>query len=270
LAGIAVLFALVTPARGAANEITIPKGTALELVLLDSLGTRTAKVGDKFRTRLVRALYIDGQPALTMDTVVEGRVTLVKSPHDGGLSGVIGVEFVGLGPAGGHAADIHGKLTSLRQDDRRRMVELAPKVSTGRHIDVVFIGRSSAERASTLVGDDLAEAWSHSGLSPTDVEIAAGTQVTMELAEPLTAPLAALGVAAPPDVRYIYVSPGMVASAQRALSERKYYDGEADGQLGAATRYAIIRFQLDREQVATGDLDEATLRLLGVPPSPRL
>jgi hypothetical protein len=273
LAGMAVL-ALVTPALAAAPGITIPKGTALELVLLDRLGTVTAKVGDKFRTRLARALYVDGQPALPKDTLVEGRVVLVKSPRDGGLSGVIGVEFVSLRPAGGHATDIHGKLTSLRQDDRRRMVELAPKVSTGRHIDVVFIGRSSAGRASTLVGDDLAEAWSHSGLSPTDVEIAAGTQVAMELDEPVMAPPAmtppaVMGVTAASDVQYIYVSPGTVASAQQALSERKYYDGEADGQLGVATRYAIIRFQLDHEQVATGDLDEATLPLLGLPPSPR-
>jgi hypothetical protein len=269
LTGIAGLFALVAPAFAAVPEITIPKGTAVELVLLDSLGTRTAKVGDKFRTRLVRALYVDGQPALPKDTVVEGRVVLVKSPREGGLSGVIGVEFVSLRPAGGHASAIHGKLTSLRQDDRRRMVELAPKVSTGRRIDVVFIGRTSAGRASTLVGDDLAEAWSHSGLSPSDVEIAAGTQVAMELAESLTAPPAVIGVAAASDVQYIYVSPGTVASAQQALSERKYYAGEADGQLDVATRYAIIRFQLDHEQVAAGNLDDDTLRLLGLPPSPQ-
>ena len=132
--------------------------------------------------------------------MVKGRVALVKAPRDGDISGVIGVEFVSLQPPGGGAKDILGKLTSLRQDDRRRMVELAPKVSTGRHIDVVFIGRSTAGHASTLVGDDLAEAWSH---------------------------------------------------------------------LGAATRYAIIRFQLDQEQVATGDLDGETLRLLGLPPPSR-
>jgi hypothetical protein len=244
-------------------------------VFLDGLGTRTAKVGDTFRTRLVRALYVDGQPALPYGTVVEGRVVLVKSPRAGGLSGVIGVEFVSLRPAGAQAKDIHGKLTSLRQDDRRRMVELAPKVSTGRHIDVVFIGRSSAKRASTLVGDNLAETWSHSGLSPTEVEIAAGTQIAMELDAPVVAPPARTGVAASPDVqyidgRYIYVAPGTVASAQQALTERKYYDGEADGELGAATRNAIIRFQLDNEQVAAGDLDEETLRLLGLPPPPRL
>jgi len=263
------LLALVTPALAGAEAITIPTGTAVELALVDRLATRTAKVGDTFRTRLIRTLYVDGQPALPEGTVVEGRVVLVKAPRDGGLSGVIGVEFVSLRPAGGHTKGIRGKLTSLRQDDRRRMVELAPRVSTGRHIDVVFIGRSTAGRASTLVGDDLAEAWSHSGLSPTDVEIAAGTQVAMELAEPLTVPPAVMRVAAASGVRRIYVSSGTVAAAQQALSERKYYGGEADGQLGAPTRIAIMRFQLDHEQVATGDLDEETLQLLGLPPPQR-
>jgi Putative peptidoglycan binding domain len=131
---------------------------------------------------------------------------------------------------------------------------------------VVFIGRSTAGRASTLVGDNLAEAWSHSGLSPIDVELAAGTQVAMELDEPLTVPAPAMGVAAASDVQHIFVSAGTVARAQQALSERKYYGGEADGQLDAATRNAIIRFQLDHEQLATGDLDEETLHLLGLPP----
>jgi peptidoglycan hydrolase-like protein with peptidoglycan-binding domain len=88
----------------------------------------------------------------------------------------------------------------------------------------------------------------------------------MELAEPLTVSPAAMGKVAAPDVQYIYVSSGTVAGAQQALSERKYYGGEADGQLGAPTRIAIIRFQLDHERVATGDLDEGTLQLLGLPP----
>lgn len=264
LASLAGLLALVTSALAASPEITLPAGTSMELVLQDRLGTRTAKVGDTFRTRLVRALYVDGQPALPRNSVVEGRVALVKSPRHGGVSGVIGVEFVSLWPPGGKAMEIHGKLTSLRQDDRKRMVELAPKVSTGRHIDVVFIGRSTAGHVSTLVGDNLAEDWSRSGLSSTDVEIAAGTQIAMELAEPVTTPSTATGEDAASDVQHIYVSAGTVAKAQQALNERKYYNGEADGQLGFATRNAIIRFQLDQEQVATGDLDRETLRLLGL------
>jgi len=36
------------------------------------------------------------------------------------------------------------------------------------------------------------------------------------------------------------------------------------GSVSGATRQAIIRFQLDHEQLPTGDLDEETLRLLGV------
>lgn len=264
LAVMAGLFAWVTPVFAGSPEITLPTGTSLELVMVDRLGTRSAKVGDAFRAKLVRALYVDGQPALPKDSVAEGRVVLCKSPREGAVSGVIGVEFVSVRPPGGKKIPIHGKLTSLRQDDRRKMVELAPKVSTGSHIDVVFIGHTTAGHVSTLVGNDLAEDWSHSGLSATNVEIAAGTRVAMEIAEPLTATSVAMAVVAPSDVQYIYVAPSIVTKAQQALSERKYYNGEADGRLLFATRNAIVRFQLENDQVATGDLDEGTLRLLGV------
>jgi peptidoglycan hydrolase-like protein with peptidoglycan-binding domain len=139
-------------------------------------------------------------------------------------------------------------------------------VSTGRKIDTVFIGQSSQGRASTLVGDDLAKDYSESGLGQAEVTVAAGTQITMELAEALELP-AATRSAADPRVRHIRVAQAWVAAAQHALTERNYYHGPIDGQLGpitGATRQAIIRFQLDQRQLATGDLDEETLRLLDV------
>ena len=65
--GYAGLFALLTAVAAAAEGITIPKGTAVELTLMDGLSTRTAKVGDKFRTSLVRDLYVDGEPTLSRE-----------------------------------------------------------------------------------------------------------------------------------------------------------------------------------------------------------
>jgi len=260
------LFTLAAPVQSTAEGLTIPKGTSIDLILQDGLGTRSAKVGDTFHAKLIPAICIDGHPALPEGTVVEGRVELVKSLREGALTGVIGVKFVRLQRPGAEPQGIDAKLTSLRQDDRRRVVELAANVSTGREIEVVLIGRSTLGRASTLVGDDLAQGFSRSGLGPAEVEIAAGTQITMELDEPVTVPAAASGVVVSSDVRCIHVSTATVTATQRALRERKYYGGPDDGQLGAATRYAIIRFQLDHDQLATGDLDVETLRLLKLQP----
>jgi hypothetical protein len=261
------IVALCATALAAADEMTIPKGTSVELILQDGLSTRTTKVGDVFRATVVPAIDIDDQPVLAEGTVVTGKVELVKSIRHGHLTGVIGVKFTHIQLPGAKGRSIEGVLTSWRQDDRRRLVELAPLVSTGRKIDTVFIGQSSAGRASTLVGDDLAEGYSNSGLGAAEATVTPGTQITMEFAEPLTAPPAARRAAANPKVRQIRVGHASVAAAQQALTERNYYHGDVDGQLGSvtgATRQAIIRFQLDHEQVPTGDLDEETLRLLGV------
>lgn len=265
LAAIAAgLLTLAAPARSTAEGLTIPAGTSIDLILQDALSTRTAKVGDTFRAKLIPAICIDGQPALPEGTLVEGRVELVKSLREGALTGVIGVKFVRLQLPGAESHGIDAKLTSLRHDDRRRFVELAPKVSTGRKIDAVLIGKSTLGRASTLVGDDLAQGYSRSGLGASEVEIAAGTQVTMELDGPVTVPASVFVASA--DVRCIHVSPTTVTAAQRALREAKYYGGPDDGQLDAATRVAIVRFQLDHDQLATGDLDVETLRLLKLRP----
>ena len=124
----------------------------------------------------------------------------------------------------------------------------------------------------TLVGDDVAEDYSNSGLGAREATIIAGTQITMELAEALSPGPVAPRTAQNLKVRRIRVAHASVAAAQRALAERKYYAGQVDGQLGSGyglTRQAIVRFQLDHGQTPTGDLDEETLGLLDVKLSAR-
>ena len=270
LAGVvAALLALVAPGSAAAAAITIPRGTAVDLVLENVLSSRTARVGDPFHATLAQALFIDGQLALPESTVVEGRVMFVASLRDGARSGLIGVKFVRLTLRGGGEPkrEIDAKLTSLRQDDRRRLVGFVPGVAAAGRVEVFLIGRSRQAdgRAHTLVGDGSLERIARSGVSETEVEVSAGTMVSMEFNEPLTVPRAAARALDAAE-RRIFVSPETVAAAQRELRERKRYRGEADGQLDADTRHAIILFQLDHQQEATGDLDEPTLRLLGLAP----
>lgn len=270
LAGIvAALLALVAPGLAAAADITIPRGTTVDLVLENVLSSRTARVGDPFHATLAQALFIDGQLALPESTVVEGRVVGVASRRDGARSGLMGVKFVRLTLRGGEPKrEIDAKLTSLRQDDRRHLVGFVPGVAADGRVEVFLIGRSNQAdgRAHTLVGDGSLERYARSGVSETEVEVSAGTLVSMEFNEPLTLPRAATRALDASEMRRIFVSPEMVAAAQRELRERRRYRGEADGQLDADTRHAIILFQLDHQQEATGDLDEPTLRLLGLAP----
>jgi hypothetical protein len=256
----------------AADTATIPTGTSIDLALQTGLDTRTAKVGDTFRATVVPPIHVDDYVVLPEGSVVVGKVELVRSIRHGELTGVIGVKFTHMQLPGGEERSLSGELTSLRQDDRRRLVEFAPEVSTGRRLDTVFIGQSSQGRASTLVGDDLAKEYSESGLGQGEATVAAGTQITMELAEELELPAVMQTAAANRQARHIRVATGWVAAAQQALTEKNYYEGPIDGRLGTitgATRQAIIRFQLDQRQLATGDLDAETLRLLDVKPPAR-
>jgi len=261
----------LTGALAAASGVTIPKGTAIDLVLVNGLDSRTAKSGDPFSATLARALYVDGQAALAQGTTVKGHVDTVKSLRNGARSGFLRVKFDHIVLPGAFETAIDGNLTSLRQDDRRRIVELAPKVSTGRKVDVVLIGSTSKAdaRAHTLVGDDLAQDYSLTALSETEVDVAAGSLLSMEFDAALTVSALDVRGATANEARRIHVASATVAAAQRALRQLNYYSGEADGMLGTATRNAIVRFQLDRDQVATGDLDEDTLKLLELPVSPQ-
>jgi hypothetical protein len=135
----------------------------VDLILENGLSTATAKVGDTFRARVPRADDTEA-PALPPGTVVLGKVDRVMSPRTGHLTGVIGVKFTSVQLPSGREQSIRGVLTSLRQDDRRPVVELAPRVTTGWTVETVFISHSSEGRASTLVGTG-AEDFARSGLA---------------------------------------------------------------------------------------------------------
>lgn len=63
----------------------------------------------------------------------------------------------------------------------------------------------------------------------------------------------------------------LLSKAQRELRARKFYVGSVDGRLSNATAAAIKKFQATRGIDATGQLNEETIRALGLrstPPEP--
>src|SRR5687768_11592637 len=88
---VAVLVMVASAGMAADATLTVPKGTAVDLLLSEPLTSRTAVVGDAFHATLARALYVEGQPALAAGTEVLGVVDVVKSLNDGARSGFVGV-----------------------------------------------------------------------------------------------------------------------------------------------------------------------------------
>src|SRR5689334_15446371 len=93
LAGLGLL-ALLCTISAKADDIVIPRGTPIDVLIENALSSRTAKVGDELRATLVRSVWVDGRLALAAGTVVEGRVDAVESRADGSRSGFVGVKFV--------------------------------------------------------------------------------------------------------------------------------------------------------------------------------
>jgi hypothetical protein len=272
----AALFALalpvLSPAASIAAQVTLPKGTTLVVRTETPFSSRTAKKGDTFRAATVGGLWVDGRLAVPAGSPVSGEIKVVKSAAEGAKSAALAVKFEDL-TVGGHRHDIEGVLTSLKHDDRTKILELYPKATTGRKVEVILIGSGTEPdlKASTLVGltgedrSDLAEEWAPSGLGPSVVDVAAGTLLTIQMDSPVTVDAAATGPRGAGD-RSISVAPATVKAAQEALKARGLYAGPASGELDQPTRNAIARFQIDRKLSATGDLDEQALVALQLTP----
>jgi len=252
-----------------AKDLTIPKGTYLELKSESVFDSEHVKKTDTFTATVTRGLWVDGQLAIPAGSTVTGEIKSVRSSREGAKSGAVGVKFESL-TAAGHNYPIDGVLVSLKADERKKILEQQGKITTGRKVDVILIGGGTEAdmKADTLVGisgadtDDLADDWAKSGLGPAVVHVTPGTTLVMEFKHTIAIP-ATTGARAAGD-RNILTSSETVKSVQRALKGRNYYAGEATGSLDQATRDALARFQLDQNQPATGDADEATVKALGV------
>jgi hypothetical protein len=255
------VLALGSPVRAATEDITIPRGTAIDVLVEDALSSRTAKVGDEFRAVLIRALWIDDRLAFPRGTVVEGRVDVVKSRAEGARSGFIGVKFVRIERPGAKVDRVAARLVEFGTKPER--------------VDVVLIGRvvpidrsvgpsATDERGGEAPDKEAARFQT----SETDVEVAAGTLVSLEFGEPVHLSASATNLHAPWQGARVHLLAETISAAQRALRAQGSYQGPIDGAMGTETRQAIIQFQLHRGQIATGDLDPETMRLLGVASAP--
>ena len=267
LAAAVVLAAGV--ATAAAKDVTIPKGTYLELKSESPFDSDSAARGDSFTATVSRGLWVDGKLVIPAGSTVTGTIKAIRSPKDGSKSAAMGVKFESLS-AGGRTFPIEGVLVSLMADNRKKILEQEGKVTTGRKVDVIFIGHGTEAdmKADTLVGisgadrDDLADEWAKSGLGPAIVRVTPGTSLTMEFKKDVGLPVLTAARAA--GDRNIMTTPETIKGAQQALKTRNYYTGEATGTLDQPTRDALARFQLDQKQPATGDADEPTISALGV------
>src|SRR5215213_1726357 len=108
--------ALAAAVPASAKDITVPKGTYLELRTETAFDNDTAKKGDTFSAKVTHGLWVEGQPAIPAGSTVTGTIKSVRSGRDGAKSGAVGVKFESL-YVGGQAYPIGGVLVSLKADE---------------------------------------------------------------------------------------------------------------------------------------------------------
>ena len=70
----------IVPALAQAQEVTLPAGTQLQVMLETTLSTKDSKAGDPFRARLAYAVFANEREVLPIGTVIEGKVVNLKGP----------------------------------------------------------------------------------------------------------------------------------------------------------------------------------------------
>jgi hypothetical protein len=267
----------------AAQQLSIPEGTVIELRMDTSLSSATSRVNDAFKATVFTGVFLDGRVAIPADSIVTGRVTTVQPAERSSQSGLIGVEFNQLSIRG-RAYPILGTLTSLDAAERKQIIDEESRVSgaSSTNRTILFIGGGAGAGAAVgaIAGGKRGAgigALTGGGLGVlgvllsrgSEAEVPVGAEVAMQLVRAVTVNSAA----APPQTtsnqttnnpRLLYTEVTMVRGAQTALRQRNYYDGVVNGRLDEATRRSIAHYQIDNNQTATGDLDQATVASLGL------
>jgi hypothetical protein len=267
----------------AAQQLSIPEGTVIELRMDTSLSSASSRVNDAFKATVFTAVFLDGRVAVPADSIVTGRVTTVQPAERSSQSGLIGVEFNQLSIRG-RAYPILGTLTSLDAAERKQIIDEESRVSgaSSTNRTILFIGGGAGAGAAVgaIAGGRRGAgigALTGGGLGVlgvilsrgSEAEVPVGSEVAMQLVRAVSVNSAA---AAPQTTsnqtannpRLLYTAATMVRGAQTALRDRQYYDGVVNGRLDEATRRSIAHYQIDNNQMATGDLDQATVSSLGL------
>jgi hypothetical protein len=167
------------------RDLTLPAGTALPLELLTALSSETAQVETAVRARLRQALSVDGRTVLPAGAILHGNVTDVERP--GRVQGRARLAFRF------NEVEIDGGREELRTnvlafEGEQTKGEDATKIGAGAVggaiIGGILGGGDGAAKGAAIGG--AAGTGAVLATRGRDLELAAGTDLSGSLAQPLT------------------------------------------------------------------------------------
>lgn len=133
--------ATTKPATPTVKLYRVGTGTVMRVRMSDTISSKTAKVGDTFRTTLTEAVRSDsGVLVMPEGTIVTGRIDTVVKAKKGGDPGQIGVSFVSVRLPNGSTRAINGSLTDLNTKDAKSDNESTASGDKMKNRKIIFIG----------------------------------------------------------------------------------------------------------------------------------
>jgi hypothetical protein len=124
---------------------SIKTGTTFRVRIENDLSSKSARIGDSFRTTTVDPVYSNGGVMLApAGSTITGRVNAVKPATKNGNPGSIDVGFTSITLPNRRRAAINGMLTSLESGETKSDNEGTASVQKTKHRNLKFIGGGAA------------------------------------------------------------------------------------------------------------------------------
>ncbi|HEX8734412.1 MAG TPA: hypothetical protein VF721_03765 [Pyrinomonadaceae bacterium] len=120
-------------------------GTNIRVRMNGTLSSKTARVGDRFKTTVTEPVYsTNGVVVIPVGSTVNGRVDTVTAARKGGNPGQIGVSFISVQLPNGAVRAINGSLTDLNTKTAKSDNEGGASGDKMKNRKIIFIGGAGA------------------------------------------------------------------------------------------------------------------------------
>jgi hypothetical protein len=123
----------------------VDTGTNIRVRMNGTLSSKTARVGDRFKTTVTEPVYsTNGVVVIPVGSTVTGRVDTVTAARKGGKPGEISVSFISVQLPNGSTRAINGSLTDLNTKSAKSDNEGTASGDKMKHRKIIFIGGGGA------------------------------------------------------------------------------------------------------------------------------
>jgi hypothetical protein len=169
-------------ARG--GEVRLAQGSEIEVRLEEPLSSRTARVEDRFEASVFRPVRADGALAIPAGVTLRGTVKFVEPAHRPSKEGRLELDFDALYLEQGRV-DVKGHVVALggEEGDSKKVGKAGVGAALGGILGAILGGGKGA-----VIGGVLGGSGAVVGTKGDDVELPAGTVLTVVLDRPLVVP----------------------------------------------------------------------------------